>query len=255
MKPMKPVSALFLGSIFGLLSASPAEANFHKTLQEVAGNPGRSAECAKGDTKVVRKIARETVEHGKAKFKISSNLFDAADVKRAEKEMYDFLNWKIGSPSAVCAQYITGGQKHFDKGYSDEGAAALMGLELPGAGRSQFRLPQQISDLLKAQIKNCADQIVGKGNGKGSDSPKGLSTICKEQADQLKAKLEKEQGIPPELQDMALKQVASAAVAGAKAGAKAVDRIGFNMPKSWDVQNNLVRTLIQKRLEIKAGKR
>lgn len=239
---MKLVSALFVGSIFGLqflLSASPAEAKFHKTLQEVAGNPGRSADCAKGDTKVVRKIAKETVDHGKDRFKISSNLFDAADVKRAEKEMYDFLSWKIGSPSAVCAQYISGGQKHFDKGYSDEGAAALMGLELPGAGRSQFRLPKQVSDQLKAQIKNCADQIVGKG----SESAKGLSATCKQTVDQLKAKLEKEQGIPPELQDMAIKQVSKAALAGTKA----VDRIGFNMPKKWDVDNSMVLTLMEAR--------
>jgi len=195
----------------GLLTlpyALPAEAKFHKgLLDDPKGKAERSAECAKGDTKVERKIVSGTIKHAKEKYKIAS-LVDANDEKRSEKEMYDFLNWKLGSPSAVCGQYITGGQKHFNKGYTDEAAASLLGMELPGGGRTEFKLPKRISDQLKAQIKSCADQVAGAVAGKAPASPapasqsatdkltaqamEKVSPACKQQVDKLRQQLEKD---------------------------------------------------------------
>lgn len=247
-----------LGCLFAFqaLSWAPeAEARFHKTLEEVAGNPERSAECAKGDTKAVRKIVGQTIKHAKERFKLTGALVDDTDTKRAEKELYDFLNWKIGSPSAVCGQYITAGQKHFNKGYSDEAAAALLGMELPGAGRAEFKLPKKNSDELKARIKDCAKEIAAKAPaddatkdqpaGKGME---GFSERCKQQAQKLAQTLEDNYGIPPALTQRAVKQVAVAA-------ANQVPRISFNMPKSWDVENNVVKELMAKRRDERAEAR
>jgi len=252
---------LLLVTFLGLLTfpyASPAEARFHKTLKEITKDPGRVAECAKGDTKVVRKIVSGTIKHAKEKYKITS-VVDANDEKRSDKEMYDFLKWKIGSPSAVCGQYITGGQKHFNRGYGDEAAASLLGMELPGSGQAKF--PKRISDQLKAQIKSCADQVAGAVAGKApaSQAPASqpatdkltaqamekISASCKQQVDKLRQQLEKDYSIPPELQDMAIKKISEAAVAGTKA----VDRIGFEAGvfKKWDVENSLVQKLMAER--------
>lgn len=259
--------ALSFGAIFGLpllLSALPAGAFSHKTLQEVAGNPGRSVECAKGDTKVVRKIVSNTIKHAKERFKLTGGLVNDTDTKRAQKEMYDFLNWKIGSPSAVCGQYITAGQKHFNKGYSDEAAAALLGMELPGAGRAEYGMSKKTSEELKARIKDCAKQVMAQepaGQAPASQtsagkSPKdkvtaqameGLSAGCKQVVQQLAQKLEQDYSIPPELTQQAVQKVAAAA-------ANQAPRVSFNMPKSWDVENSAVQRLIAERRTEKAAR-
>jgi hypothetical protein len=255
------ISAVF--AVQFLLWPTSAEARFHRTLKEVAGHPERSAECAQGDTKVVRKIVSNTIKHAKERYKLAPPVVDDADTKRAENEMYDFLNWKIGSPSAVCGQYITAGQHHFNNGYSDEAAAALVGMELPGApGKAQFRLPKYISDQLKAQIKACTEEAKNpqqQREAKSSQqqtSPQQAGTekraqqfgdACKKQMSQLAQKLEKEYGIPKELVNKRIDEISNASLKG-------VDRVGFNMPKSWDVENSLVETLIANRRAQKAGR-
>lgn len=246
---------------------TPAEAKFHKRLlDDPKGKAERSAECAKGDTKVVRKIVNGTIKHAKEKYKLASPVVNDADTKGTEKEMYDFLNWKIGSPSAVCGQYITAGQKHFNRGYSDEAAASLLGMELPGSGQAKFKLPKRISDQLKAQIKSCADQVAGTVAGKAPGSPapaspapasqavtdkltaqamEKVSASCKQQVDRLRQQLDKDYSIPPELQDLAIKKIGEAAVAGTKA----VDRIGFEAGafKKWDVETRTVEKYMAER--------
>lgn len=244
---------------------------------EVVKNPGRVAECAKGDTKQVKRIISKTIKHAKEKYQLTDGLVDDKDTKRAEKEMYDFLNWRMGSPSAVCGQYTTAGQKHFDKGYGDEAAAALLGMELPGAGKS-LKLTKRVSEQLKAQIKSCADQVAGAVKGEEPASPvpasaapaskstkdkvtdkvtapamEKVSTACQAQVAKLREELEKN-SIPPELQDEAIKIIAKASLAGTKA----VNRIGFeihkDMRKRWDVKTSTVETLIANRRDEKAAR-
>jgi hypothetical protein len=60
-----------------------------------------------------------------------ADLVDETAIKKARKETYAFLKWKLGNPSAICGQYASAGQKHFNKAYSDEAAAALLGFDLP----------------------------------------------------------------------------------------------------------------------------
>jgi len=248
-----------------LVWPTSAAAHFHKTLKELAKDPGRLTECAQGDTKTVRKIVSHTINNAKEKYKLAG-LTNDADTKRAEKELYDFLNWKMGSVSAVCGQYASGGQKHFNNGYSDEAAYALLGHELPGAGRPKYRLPKKISEQLKAQIKSCADQVVAAVAGKApassaptSQTPPStsvtdkltaqamekVSTACQQQVAKLRQQLEKEYNIPPELRDAAIKEISKAAVAGVKA----VDRIAFDVPqtKRFDIDDSVVHQLVADR--------
>jgi hypothetical protein len=240
---MRLLWVLLFGSVFALqplLWAPGAEAVSHDKAK-------RAAECANGDTKVVSKIVSNTIKHAKGRFKLTDELVGAAEgTKRAETEMKHFLNWKLGSPSAVCAQYITAGQKHFDKGYSNEAAVALLGEPLPGTGSAKFKLSKKTSAKLKALIKDCANEIVAKapaGAGPSTSAParqsaaspasagkstdklkaqawEGLSERCKQQAQGLGQQLEQDQGIEAELKEMAVREVSTAAV-------NAVDRIGF----------------------------
>ena len=264
---MKTVLVVSAGAIFSLqmlLSMSPADARFHKTLTEVAGHPERSAECAQGDTKVVRKIVSHTINHAKERYQLAPPVIRVDDTPRAEKEMYEFLNWKLGSPSAVCGQYVTAGQKHFDKGYSDEAAAALVGMELPGAGRAQFRLPKKFSDELKNSIRDCTGQATTQPQSTStqqSTTPPESTTLsqraqargqeltekCKAQVSKVAETFEKKYGIPKEHVEKRLKEISGA-------GVKAVDRVGFDLPKKWDVENTFVEKLIADRRAETAGR-
>lgn len=266
------ISAVF--ALQFLLWPSSAEAISHKNLQEAAKDAERAAECAKkGDTEKVKEIVSNTIKYAKNdKYKQDglAKLVDDQDTRYAEKELRDFLTWKIGSYSAVCAQYATAGQKHFNKGYSDEAAAALLGHELPGAGRAKYRLPKRTSDQLKAQIKSCADQVVAALESQKAASPAAasqtptsasvtdkltaqamekVSAACQKQVERLRQQLEKDYNMPPELRDIAIKELSKAAVAGSVQGVKAVDRVAFDVPqtKKFDVENSLVQKLMADR--------
>ncbi|PYM92434.1 MAG: hypothetical protein DME04_15445 [Candidatus Rokuibacteriota bacterium] len=249
-----------------------------KGAENAATHPGRSAECAQGDTKVQRKIARDTVGYAKTHWKIAE-LTNAADTSRAEGELYDFLSWTLGNPSLVCAQYITAGQNHFNNSFNTAAAAALLGANLPGGGRPQFSLPPSVSTELKRTIKECEQAILNASNqatsataSAGAGAPtgaqskttdpkkilddraaaalhkelQGLSQKCVEQVNQLKAQIQ-QAGFPPELVDQYVVQVAAA-------GVKFVDRVGFNMPKDYSMKRETVLKLIAARQKSHAAR-
>ncbi len=267
-----------------------------KGVENAATHPGRSAECAQGDTKVQRKIARETVEYATehweyAKGKkiadlVKANLVKPEDIRRAEIELYDFMSWTLGSPSLVCAQYITAGQAHFNNSFNSAAAAALVGARLPGGGRAQFVLPPKISAELKRTIQDCATAIrsaaqqatdskdpSGTSSGtsprtasrSGSQSkaidPKamlddrataalheklqGLPQMCADQVNQLRAQLQQSFPGDPGFLDQFVVQVADAWVPqAADAGVKAVDHVGFNLPKDYKIKRETIMAFI-----------
>src|SRR5512145_1695707 len=96
------ISAVF--ALQFLLWPSSAEAISHKNLQEAAKDAERAAECAKkGDTEKVKEIVSNTIKYAKNdKYKQDglAKLVDDQDTRYAEKELRDFLTWKIGSHSA-----------------------------------------------------------------------------------------------------------------------------------------------------------
>ena len=271
-------------------------------VENAATHPGRSAECAQGDTKVQRKIVRETVEYATmhweyAKGKkiadlVTAGLVKPEDTRRAEIELYDFMSWTLGSPSLVCAQYITAGQSHFNNSFSSAAAAALVGAQLPGGGRAQFVLPPKISAELKRSIRDCeaairtaAKHAMGSTSSAATSSgsatqaggqskaidPKamiddraaaaihdklqGLPKLCADQVTQLRAQLQ-QSGFPePQLIDQLVVQVADAyVVQAADAGAKFVDHVGFNLPKDYKIKRETIVKLIAARQTTQAAR-
>lgn len=180
-----------------------------------AGKTERAAKCLKkGDTKVSKGIARKTVKHAIEKWKLTDLNLDEQTIKTANKEVYEFLKWKLGSPTTICGQYVTAGQKHFNKAYGDEAAAALLGMELPGEGKAEVSLPPDFAKQLKDQVDT--------------------------QGDSAAQSIEQEYGIPPEVSKLILDKLA-------KQAKTAIDRFGFNWPKGWDVDNRLVEGMIAAR--------
>ena len=179
-----------------------------------SGKTQRAMECAtKGDSKVSKKAVKKVVAAAIKKWNIA-HLVDEQKIKVARKEVYEFLKWKLGSPTAICGQYIGAGTKHFIKGYNDEAAAALLGVKLPGDGSVEMKLPASLTKVLQASVE---------------------------------AYLLAQYGIPPQVSGLIINKLQGAAK-------KSIGRLGFNMPKSWDIDNRLVEGLIKAEgLPVKAG--
>jgi hypothetical protein len=152
------------------------------------------------------------VNHAIKKYEIA-DLVDEQTTKRAKKEVYGFLKWKLGSPTAICAQYVTAGQKHFNKAYGDEAAAALLGFNLPNekAGRATFQLPPELVDfwVMTEKLQNAGKAYV-------------LQYYYRIPAPLTKKILDTQ----TELTARVLKQT------------------GFNIPKDYDFPNETVRVAI-----------
>ncbi len=179
-----------------------------------AGKAERAAKCAtKGDAKVSKSIAKKMINHAIKQYEIA-DLVDDQTAKRAKKEVYAFLKWKLGNPSAICAQYVTGGQKHFNKAYGDEAAAALLGFNLPNekAGRATFQLPPELVDLwvMTEKLKNAGKAYL----------------------------LQAFFGIPPGLSRLVLDEIT-------EQQGKVIKHLGFNIPKDYDFPNQMVQATIE----------
>ena len=180
------------------------------------GGAQRAAKCAtKGDAKVSKGIAKKMVAHAIMKYSIA-DLVDEQAIKNARTEVYEFLKWKLGNPSAICGQYVTAGQKHFNKAYGDEAAAALLGFDLPNekAGHSEFFLPPALLDLKLMLDKNVGAKI-------------GAAFL-------------EVWGIPSYISEPILKAIAEQET-------KIEKRMGFNIPKKYDFPNGLVQLTIEAR--------
>ena len=180
-----------------------------------AGKIERAAKCAtKGDAKVSKSISKKMVAHAIKKYEIADLVGDMEAIKKARKEVYGFLKWKLGNPSAICAQYVTAGQKHFNKAYGDEAAAALLGFNLPNekAGRATFQLPPELVNfwMMTEKLQNA-----GKAYA-----------------------LQYYYGIPAPL----TKQLLDAQT---ELTGKVVKRIGFNIPKKYDFPNQMILAQIE----------
>jgi hypothetical protein len=199
--------AVILSSLVIGLTLTAAE-TVHATKAD------RTKQCVtKGDAATSVRISHNVVKAAIEKWKIADLANDQA-IKNAEKELYGFLKWKLGSPAAICAQYVTADTQHFVKGYGDEAAAALLGMELPD---DQGKVAKFQKDFI-AQLKAAIDKA-------------GAAA---------KTKLQDEYGIPPEVSDVIINELK-------KQPAIAAGRLTFNMPKKWDVDNRLVQGMIKAR--------
>jgi hypothetical protein len=137
--------------------SSGAVKTYPKCRQDHAGRSYRVQRLAKdGDAKVLTSIAGHVVIYAKERYSIQ-DIVSATDYQRAQKEMYDFLSWKLGNPSLVTAQWVSAGYQHFDS-HADEAAAALLGMELPGPGAQAF-LPKELTAWIKAQVDSAGGEF------------------------------------------------------------------------------------------------
>lgn len=148
--------------------------------------------------------------------------FSQDDIERAQKDLYEFLKWKLGNPAAIAAQFITAGYQHFDRAYSDEAAAALLGTDLPSEQNgAQMTLSPGFTLHLKLRVDQLQQQRL---------TQEAIAVI-------LSAEL------PP------LGPVASYIINQLTANGidVVVHRVSVNVPKNWeiwDIDNRLVDAMI-----------
>jgi hypothetical protein len=176
----------------------------------------RSVDAAlTGDTKTMKKIVAHTVSYALDRYNLKGKV-TKADIERARDELYEFLQWKLGNPTAVAAQYATAGYAHFDKAYSDEAGAALLGFELPKekGGQAEFIIPPALLQLRLA-IQKAAIPIASQA-------------------------LQQTYGIPTFISSMVLN-------AYVETEAKMLRRVGINIPHEYDFPNGLIRMALDAR--------
>ncbi len=184
------------------------------------GSPVKSAERAmgaalEGDTETLRKIVRHTTSHAIERYNLKGMVTEA-DIARAHDELYAFLKWKLGSPSAAAAQYATAGYEHFDRAYSDEAGAALLGFELPRekGGHAEFIIPPALIQL-RLTVQKAAIPLAAKA-------------------------LQETYGIPSFVSSMLLN-------AYVEAEAKLLKRLGLNLPHDYDFPDGLIKLTVDAR--------
>lgn len=206
---MRP-TLLLVSLLLALPAAAPA-ADLPKCSQKHPGRQNRVEDALKkGDSEISKKVSKHVVKYSVDRFSLDG-LYDDDQLSKASKATYEMLKWKVGNPAAICAQWVSSGYSHFDKAYSDEGGAALMGFDLPNEkdGHSEFYLPPGLVDLLAKLVKDHGNEKVAKA-------------------------LEEQYGVPSFITKPILDRITDEA-------AKALKRVGFNIPKDYDFPNGLIR--------------
>ena len=197
---------------------NPNEASLPACKQHHPGRQNRLESVAKaGDAHMAMSAAGHATLYAIQRFHLESLNFSQDDISRAQKDVYEFLKWKLGSPSAIAAQFIAAGYQHFDRSYSDEAAAALLGTDLPSeAHGSKVTFSVDFTQHLKMK----ADQLQGAS------------------AAAVAVMLETEFGPLGAIGFEIANQLVSNGVD------VAIPRVDFDMPKSWDIANSLVNSMI-----------
>lgn len=144
-----------------------------------------------------------------------SDLVTDADKQRAQDDVYKFLSWKLGNPAATAATWLDAGYQHFDRGYSDEAGASLLGFNLPGDGSEDLYLPDWFVNLRLKIFEEAVIPIAAKA-------------------------LEAEYGIPAALSESLLNMYF-------REEAKVLKRVGINIPKKYDYDNCLLELMVDAR--------
>jgi hypothetical protein len=183
-----------------------------------ARTPAEICESA-GDSEVSMKISDKVVANAIKKWEIA-DLVDEEKIQKASKDLYEFLKWKLGSPLLICTQYYTDGQKYFDKKYNDEAVAALLGTEFvkvfPGDEKAEIRLSKGYSEWLQSRYgfppKTIALERYFRATcGWGKDVAENVMNSLYLSSRHLE---------------------------------RAVDRIDFRIPKTWDLGKHAAKDLI-----------
>lgn len=205
----KAIFALFMGLV--VASGVPATAQKWKVKDPLKSAERTMESVTEGDTKKSKEIVSHTIGYAIDHYKLK-DIISKADIDRAHGDLYDFLKWEMGSPTAIAGQYTTAGYEHFERRFGDEAAASLMGVDLPGEnGKPDIVLPKTVATLFKAVVDSLGVQAA--------------------------AQLQQQYGLP-----VAVSKEVVGMLTGA--GKQAIDHLGFNMPKSWDIDNRLVDAMV-----------
>jgi len=198
---------------------STQQASMPPCTQHHPGREHRIEAVAKaGDAHMAMSAAGHATRYAIQRFHLENFYLD---IDHAQREVYEFLKWKMGNPAAIAAQFIAAGYQHFDRAYSDEAAAALLGTDLPS---EQNGAQMTLSSNFTAKLKEEIDKDLGPGASFGG----------------IEEEIILGYGAPEPI----AYQIATA-LAVYKAGQ--MPRVGFNMPKSWDIDNRLVEAMIAAR--------
>jgi hypothetical protein len=209
---MQRTTSLFTASLATLvlaLAAPGVRADDRPNCKQ--DHPGRQNRVEdsikKGDSEIAKKVARHTVKYAIQRWNLDGLVSDN-EIDNAKDRMYSFLKWKLGSPSAVCGQWVSSGYGHFDKAYSDEAAGLVLGIFKFEDHQPEILVPAWLQKTL-----------VGKAESSGPGIAAVLSSY----------------GVP-EVVAQPLGQKIAAELA------KATERntVGYYLPKEFDYDNRLV---------------
>ncbi len=112
----------------------------------------------KGDSEIAKKVAKHVVKYSIQRFGLEG-LVSEAEIDNAKSRMYSFLKWKLGSPSAVCGQWVSSGYGHFDKAYSDEAGALLIGIFQFEDKEPELKVPTWMQKMIVAEVGSTGPAI------------------------------------------------------------------------------------------------
>src|ERR1043166_8070870 len=104
-----------------VLFCAGANAELPKCSQDHPGKQHRLESVAKhGDSRMTLSVAGHTTKYAMERFNLDG-LVTQAEIDRffhlkngkGGGQMYNFLKWKLASPSAVSGQFVTAGYQHF----------------------------------------------------------------------------------------------------------------------------------------------
>lgn len=176
----------------------------------------------KGDSEISKKVAKHVVKYAIQRFQLDG-LVTEAEIDNAKSRMYSFLKWKLGSPSAICGQWVSSGYGHFDKAYSDEAGALLVGIFQFEDKEPELKVPTWLQKTLVAEAGSTGPAIAAGLANYGVPE-----VIAKPIGDKIAAEL-----------------------------AKATERntVGYYLPKDFDFDNRLLNAAVAARRAYEAERK
>ena len=211
-----PFTTLLATLVLSLGATSARAGDLPNCKQDHPGRQNRVEDSIKkGDAEIAKKVAKHCVKYAIQRFGLEGLVSDA-EIDHAKDRMYSFLKWKLGSPSAVCGQWVSSGYGHFDRAYSDEAGALALGIFEFTDKEPELKVPAWLQKSLVAKA--------------GSSGPAIASLLAS-------------YGVP-EVIAMPIGNKIAAELA------KATERntVGYYLPKDFDFDNRLLNAAVAARI-------
>ena len=209
------ITTLLAALVLSLGATGARAGDLPNCKQDHPGRQNRLEDSIKkGDSEIAKKVAKHCVKYSIQRFGLDGLVSDA-EIDNAKDRMYSFLKWKLGSPSAICGQWVSSGYGHFDKAYSDEAGALVLGIFQFEDKEPELKVPAWLQQSLVAKA--------------GSSGPAIASLLAS-------------YGVP---------EVIAVPIGNTIAAelAKATERntVGYYLPKEFDFDNRLLNAAVAAR--------